>query len=129
MAANSAVGVRFTAAPVDNGAAVRIELPTPELDYDAAEAVRAHLRDSVSAYLAEGIRSFVIDISAIQRIDSSGVGLLIAIHHDVVAKGGTLVLAGGTPFVRKVFRWTHVDRFLRLERSVDRALRALVDVD
>ena len=129
MTSRLAVGIRFSATPIANGAAVQIDLPEDSLDFDVANVLRASLGETVASYLGEGYRSFVLDVHQVTRIDSCGVGLLIGMHHQVVAAGGTLVVVTSSPFVRRVLRMMRLDRFLDLETSVDRALRALVDVD
>jgi anti-anti-sigma factor len=128
MTARSTAGIQFRATPVAHGAAIRIDLPEENLDFDAADGLKSQLHDTLSAFLAEGYRSFILDLSTVQRIDSCGVGLLIGMHHQVVAKGGTLVVAVQSPFVRKVLRWMRLDRFLDLETTVERALRNVADV-
>ncbi len=129
MGSRSAVGIRFTATPVAQGAAIEIDLPEPNLDFDVADALKSALTETVANYLDEGYRSFVLDLMTVERIDSCGVGLLISLHHQVVAVGGTIVVAVNSPFVRKVLRMMRLDRFLDLETSVERSLRVLVDID
>ena len=129
MTSKSAVGVPFSATLVAQGGAVAIELSEANLDFDAADSLKQPLAEALAGYLAAGHRAFVLDLAGIERIDSCGVGLLIGMHHQVVAKGGTLVVVVIAPFVRKVLRMMRLDRFLDLEVSVERALRKLVDVD
>lgn len=129
MTSRSAVGIRFTAKPVAQGSAMHFEVPEPNLDFDSADVLKAPLADAVSNSISEGYRAFVLDLTSVDRIDSCGVGLLIAMHHQVVASGGTIKVVVISPFVRKVLRMMRLDRFLDLETTVERALRTLVDVD
>jgi anti-anti-sigma factor len=114
-------------APVAGGAVVKVEFLDAHLDYDAADGLREQLKGMVAQRLAEGHRSFVLDLAKVELIDSSGVGTLIALHHQVVAAGGVLAVTGATPFVGKVLRMMRLDRFLKLFDSEERALKSLVD--
>lgn len=127
MTSRSAVGIHFTATPVAAGAAVHVEIHEPNLDFDASDALKTRLHDAIGGYLVEGYRSFVLDLTGVERIDSCGVGLLIGMHHKAVGAGGTLVVVVVSPFVRKVLRMMRLDRFLELETSLDRALRNVPD--
>jgi len=124
----SAIGIQFTATVVAAGAAVRIDVPESNLDFDATDVLKAPLHDVLANYLGEGHRSFVLDLTVVERIDSCGVGLLIGLHHQAVSAGGTLVVVVPSHFVRKVLRMMRLDRFLDLETTPERALRRIVDV-
>jgi anti-anti-sigma factor len=50
-------------------------------------------QDDVRARVAEGARKVVIDLSAVERIDSSGIGILASIMFSASQAGGGLVLA------------------------------------
>lgn len=127
MTSRSAVGISFTATPVAAGAAVHVEIHEPNLDFDASDGLKTRLHSAIGSYLGEGYRSFVLDLTAVERIDSCGVGLLIGMHHQAVGAGGSLVVVITSPFVRKVLRMMRLDRFLELETSLERAVRTFAD--
>ncbi len=51
----------------------------------------------------EGCRRLVLDLSAVQRISSTFVGKLLALHQRLAAVGGRLALCGLEPMVADVF--------------------------
>jgi anti-anti-sigma factor len=127
--ARSVPGVHCLATPLENGAAVRIALSEATLDYEAADALKAPLAATVRSYLDEGCRAYVLDLEVVERIDSGGVAILIAMHHQVIAAGGSLVVVTGKPFVRRALRLMRLDRLITVATDLERAVRELVDVD
>ena len=117
----------FRIRPFENGTAVRIDLLDESLTFDVVESLKARLKAAVRDVLDEGHRAFVLDLSAVGTVDSSGVGVLIAVHHGVTAEGGSLAVSGACPFVQKVLRLMQLDRFLDLHADADKALRAVAD--
>ena len=67
----------------------------------------------------------VVDLSGVQLLDSSGVGVLIAGLERVRSRGGELRLAGAAPTVRRVFDITGLNGYLPVDDTVDDALRAM----
>jgi anti-sigma B factor antagonist len=59
-------------------------------------------QEDVSKKIASGPKRVIVDLSAVERIDSSGVGILVAIMWSASRAGGGLVVAGLTPRVEKV---------------------------
>ena len=67
------------------------------------------LRDELQGLLDAGVRSLVIDLSAVSFIDSSGLGVLVGVlkrMDDETGSGANLRICGLTGPVRKVFEIT-----------------------
>lgn len=64
----------------------------------------------------------VVDMSAVELIDSAGLGLLIAMLKQMAARGDDLKLAGLRKAVRMVFEMTRMHRIFEVFDSVDEAI-------
>lgn len=91
--------------------------PTGRLNMVAAPTLRKQLNDIVET----GGRRLVIDLSAIEFIDSSGVGALIAALKIARKAGGDLRIAAPTRQVCTVLELSNLDRILHAYESVDSA--------
>ncbi|MBM2575914.1 STAS domain-containing protein [Jannaschia sp. Os4] len=87
---------------------------------DAAGSVA--FKEAVRDALAGADGRVVMDLSAVEFIDSSGLGALVA-SAKAAGEGG-LELAGAGPLVRKVLALTHMDRVFPLHDDVEAALSA-----
>lgn len=84
-----------------------------EIDVYSSRAARQELRR-----LAEGRHSrFIVDLSRLTFIDSSGLGMLVRFLRRVREKAGTLVLTGATPPIHKLFRMTGLDAVFPMARD------------
>ena len=68
----------------------------------------------VADMLRAGSRRLVIDLSAVEFIDSSGLGLLLNVQRRVDQEEGRLVLVEPAPRVRRVFEITRLDQQMSL---------------
>ena len=59
-------------------------------------------QDEVRQVASSGIRGIVIDFAAVQRIDSSGVGIVVAMMWSASQAGGRLILAALPERIREV---------------------------
>jgi anti-anti-sigma factor len=103
---------------VGSGAVVT---PAGELDHHSAEKLRVVL----DACVAEGCYRIVIDCSALEFCDSTGLNVLLATRMDAEAAGGHVHLAGMRPIVARVFEITGAGAVFTLHDSLDDALAAL----
>ena len=60
----------------------------------------------------------VVDMSAVEICDSSGLNLFARSHHTATARGGWLRLAGLRPIVRRAVDATNLDRLLSIHTTV-----------
>lgn len=127
MESQSAVSAGFHMSPVAGGAALSIRIRDAHLNYDVSEALKAKLREEMKDRIEEGHQSFVLDLSAVEVIDSSGVGMLVGLHHQVTGAGGMLGIIGVCPFVTKVLGMMRLDRFLSVHDDMEKALRVVAE--
>jgi anti-anti-sigma factor len=81
-----------------------------DLDLETAPLFLA----GVEPHLAEGDEDLVIDLTALQFIDSSGLSTLIRINQRVAATGRRLAIVAPAPQVAKAFEITGLDQILPL---------------
>lgn len=79
------------------------------LDAYAATELRSHL----SSRIEEGWRYLVLDLSSVEFLDSTGLGVLVHLHKRA-SRGGRFVLCGVGDMVLDVLRLTRMDRALTL---------------
>ncbi len=81
------------------------------------------LKDKLTELVADGHLHVVVDLTATEFLDSTGLGALVAGLKRLRAHHGDMRIVCTTPRVRKVFEITHVDRVLPLYETVDEACR------
>lgn len=103
----------------DVGSSVVVQ-PTGRLNMVAAPKLREQLQTIVGS----GRTRLVVDLSATDFIDSSGLGALISGLKAARQAGGDLRIAAPTEQVRRVLTLTRLDRVLTAHDSVDAAADA-----
>lgn len=64
----------------------------------------------------------IFDLTKMPQMDSSGLGLLVSHYISCRGKGIRVILAGASPNVRQLFKFTKVDTLLPLTSTVEEAL-------
>ena len=91
-------GPRFALQDVPERGGVRLELEG-ELDILATRQVR----ERVAAYVGDGFGRIVLDLRGLTFIDSTGMRLLVGLHHQADRDGWRMLLIQGPENVRRVF--------------------------
>ena len=86
-------------------------------------------QDEVRKRISEGARKIVIDLSALERIDSSGVGILVAVMWSASKAGGGMVLASLPDRIEKVLEIAMLLQHIGHAESVDAALARLDEME
>jgi anti-anti-sigma factor len=81
-------------------------------------------RKVIEKYVEESPKNFVLDLSQIDFIDSSGLGALVQLVKKVQNSGGTLQIVTN-PRVTQTVKLVRLEQFLSLQPSVDIALENL----
>jgi anti-sigma B factor antagonist len=79
------------------------------------------LEAAVGKLLAEGGKTVVLDITSLDYVDSSGVGMLVACLTKVRKAGGEFKVAGANPRIRRIFTMTGVEGMMSLFDTVSAA--------
>jgi len=108
----------FTVEP--SGDVIVIKVHAKRLDAYLAPEFKARL-----IYLVQsGHERIVIDMAALEFIDSSGLGALIA-GLKALGGHGEIVLCGIAPRLLSLFQLTHVDKLLHIFDNVEEAVSRL----
>lgn len=76
---------------------------------------------TIQKLLESGSKNIILDMSGINYIDSTGVGIVSFCFGKIKAGGGTLKVAGAVGTVREVFRITMLDTLVPFVASVEDA--------
>ena len=99
-----------------------VEVLTPVGRIDAVSSVE--LRNRVGTMIAEGRRQIVLDMSSVDFIDSSGLGVLVASLRTAKRDGGVLKIAALNGNTRQLFDLMRLDRVFELFGNVDESLKS-----
>jgi anti-sigma B factor antagonist len=91
------------------------------LEAGALDRLRHEARESVS----DESPHLLFDLSQVDFVDSSGIGLLIELFKHSKLRGGELVVAGLTRYPAELFRILRLDQYIRAFPGRDEALAAL----
>lgn len=91
---------------------------------DAAVAIE--FKDGLRDAAAGGPPRVVLDMSAVEFLDSSGLGALVAVMKQL-APDQRVELAAPSPIVAKVLRLTRMDQVFRVHADAEIALRGITD--
>lgn len=77
------------------------------------EATR--LRESLIGYITQGHNTFVLDLSDVEYIDSSGLGTLVAIQKRARQNGGNVIIKGLKGLVKELFELTRLTKVFEIQ--------------
>ncbi len=80
------------------------------------------LREQLHGLVAQGDTQIVVDLDAVEFLDSTGLGVLVGALKRVRSSGGELYLVCTQPRIRKVFEVTGLTKVFSIHDSVDEAV-------
>ena len=83
----------------------------------------AEIQVLVRKLLGEDRKKLVFDLSEVNYIDSTGLGILTVCSATMKAGGGALRVAGAQPLPQKLFQLTKLDKILSFFPTVEDACR------
>lgn len=93
--------------------------PSGELDHHTADL----LAEPIAAAVDAGASRLVVDCSALEFCDSTGLNVLLGARLRVEALGGGVHLAAMRPTVARVFEITGADAVFTVHETLDQALQ------
>lgn len=81
---------------------------TPPKDLTASTV--PDLREAIKQLVAGGTRTLTIDLSNVLIVDSSGIGLLVAVHNSLSRLEGKLLVTNTSPNLMDLFRAFRLDK-------------------
>jgi anti-sigma B factor antagonist len=94
------------------------------LDAIIAVQFKDHFRDLTD----DATMHFVLDMSKVQFMDSSGLGAVVAVYK-FLGREKCFDIAGLTPMVERVFKLTRMDSVFTIYRTMDDMLASVVSAD
>lgn len=85
----------------------------------------AKMRDAILEALEAGAQNVLLNMRDVSKIDSSGIGELVAAHTHIHRRGGRLLLVGLSERLARVLQITNLLGVLELYSDIDEALAAL----
>ena len=85
-----------------------------EIDHHCASAIRKAMDNEIFSKRPRGL---IIDMSAVDFMDSSGLGLIMGRYMKMQAVGGVLTLREPNERVLKIFRLAGLEKIVNIERN------------
>ncbi len=85
----------------------------------------AKMRDAITEALEAGARNVVMNMERVSKLDSSGIGELVAAHTSVKQRGGRFILVALSDRLATVLQITQVLGVLEAFDDMDAALESL----
>jgi anti-sigma B factor antagonist len=76
------------------------------------------VENAIRGLVDGGARKLVIDLTGLNAIDSSGIGMLVGCNGHMEHNGGKMRLAGAHGPVAKVFAMVHMDRIVPMDADL-----------
>src|SRR5262247_2840917 len=83
------------------------------------------LRELAKRLTSDGGRNFVLDLSGISYMDSSGLGLLLSIYATIRNQGGELKLLNCSDRVKELLRTTMLTEVFQIFEDENRAIKGI----
>jgi stage II sporulation protein AA (anti-sigma F factor antagonist) len=98
---------------------------TGYLDVDTATEFQHHLANQ----LHHGRQHFLLDLSAVPFMDSSGMNIILRVYQEVREKGGSVHIIAPTDPVRRILDLTGVSITVPISATADEALELVDKLD
>jgi anti-anti-sigma factor len=89
--------------------------------------LKVYLRKTINRELSQGNRNFLLDLSSVEWIDSTYVGMILAWHQMVDAEGGKFVLINVSDRSKEIMRVAKLHNILRAFDSPSDAQKYFAD--
>jgi anti-sigma B factor antagonist len=76
---------------------------------------------AVAEFLKEGVKKVVLDLSEVDTMDSTGVGILVMCHAKLQKEKGDLRIVSKQGIVHDTLLMTHVDRIVQCFPTIEEA--------
>lgn len=95
------------------------------LNYAFSDQLKAALKQLTTERAARGVRSFVVDLTAVNVMDSCGLSVLIGMRKIVEQASGRMIVIAPSPIILRLFAITRLDRVFEIVATADDAADAL----
>ncbi|MCD4812406.1 STAS domain-containing protein [bacterium] len=91
-------------------------------DIDMQEVV--NIRNTIASVLDSGCNQLVLDLSRVQHINATGMGILTESLRRIRHLQGDMKLAGVNPYVENIFELTGIKRFFEIHATRGDAVKS-----
>ena len=96
--------------------------PVVELEGEVDLSTSASFKETVYQVIDSGKRDIVIDLDGLDFMDSTGLGVLVAVLKKISLEGGSIRLVCSKRSILKVFRITGLDKVFDIYDNLQRCL-------
>ncbi|MCD6117361.1 STAS domain-containing protein [bacterium] len=75
-------------------------------------------REQILNIMKNNIDKFILDLSEVEVINSSGLGVLLLMHDRLDKKNGKMVICGLNPLLKELFKRMRLNDIFQIENSV-----------
>jgi anti-sigma B factor antagonist len=80
------------------------------------------VESKISEVADKGVQKLILDLSAIEFLDSAGLGVLMILYGNMKVRGGQLRIVAPGSKVLEVLKMTHTDSILPIDPNLETAL-------
>lgn len=73
------------------------------------------IQEKTLRFIEHGHKTFSFDLSKVDYIDSSGLGVFVSINKQALKKGGSMKISGTQGLVKEIFEMTRLTKLLGIE--------------
>ncbi len=100
---------------------IKIEMPE-EIDLVNSQEIKKNVYEES---IEKGYKKVILDFSKTKYIDSTGLGIIVAIHKQVLMNAGALALINFDSNIRNLLKMTSLDRIFNIFESEEEAIEFL----
>jgi len=79
----------------------------------------------VKSSIQGGLRKLILDLTALNGLDSAGIGFLVYCSGELERAGGKMCVVGANERVTQMFAITHLDKVVLIAKNKEEAIQAL----
>lgn len=98
--------------------------PNGELDMSNAMSFKDEIKNK---YLQQGRVNIILDLSQVNYMDSTALGVLISLQRSCRMNGGALVLCGLESNLKRIFKMTSLDSVFLIRETVEESLKLFLE--
>jgi anti-anti-sigma factor len=81
--------------------------------------------EAIQSLVVDGASNVILDLTAVARVDSSGLGTLVGNAKSITSLGGVLCLVGLTAGLRRMLEITNLAKYFRIHDTQHSALEEM----
>ncbi|MGV8145717.1 MAG: anti-sigma F factor antagonist [Alkaliphilus sp.] len=91
-----------------------------ELDHHVAKSIRAELDELI---LRKSTKNLIFDMSQLQFMDSSGIGVILGRYKNIMRKGGKVAVVNVSDRIERIFSMSGLYKVISKYRNTSAALK------